>query len=135
MDIFVAISEAVQRVVTEASGGLGYAHTEAVYREALAVELRCSQLNLTVCTEVTAPVLYREVPVGACRADILVCAGDARVVVELKKSSATTDSASAQHKWAQQTEKYRTCVSATMCVLVVIGSDKASVYQCTARSR
>jgi GxxExxY protein len=59
--------------------GIPFGHLETVYRNALALELRAEGLDALV--ESPVEVLYKGVPVGFYRADVLV---ERRVVVEVK---------------------------------------------------
>ena len=70
---------------------LGVGFLEAVYRNALAVELRDGGVDVTV--EAPIVVHYKRRPVGHYRADLLV---DRRVVVELKATERLHPSARAQ---------------------------------------
>jgi GxxExxY protein len=61
------IRAAANAVFTE----LGSGHSEVTYQSALKVELESRTDTLRVLTEVTFPIMYREVPVGFQRADII----------------------------------------------------------------
>jgi GxxExxY protein len=66
----------------ESYNGLGFGHLEAVYRKALAMELRLR--NLDVVAEAPSEVWYKGTIVGNYRLDLLV---EGRVAVEVKSTT------------------------------------------------
>lgn len=62
---------------------LGFGFLESIYANALAVELQYRGLSYS--REVPADVVYRGVPVGLCRFDMIV---EGRVLVEIKSTKA-----------------------------------------------
>jgi GxxExxY protein len=70
---------------------LGFGHIEAPYRRALAVELQ--YLGLAVQQEVAFELVYRGVPIGSYRADLIV---ESKIIVETKAGASLDPSASAQ---------------------------------------
>lgn len=60
---------------------LGFGHTEAIYREALAMEL---SKKYTVKQEVTIPIKYKKRTIGSCRCDIYCYSDDEEWILELK---------------------------------------------------
>jgi GxxExxY protein len=72
-------------------GRLRHGHLEAVYRNALAVELRAEEIDVLVETPVE--VLYKGVAVGFYRLDLLV---ERRVAVEVKSTEILAPTAKRQ---------------------------------------
>jgi len=88
------LDDLTERVIGAAfavSNGLGHGFLEAVYRNALVEELR--HADLTVQTEKTFSVYYRDKRVGVYIADIVVAD---RVIVELKAVAALAEAHAAQ---------------------------------------
>ena len=110
----------VRSCAAEVAKDLGFGHTEAVYQNALAVELRFRVPHAVVSTEVTQPVYFRGVFVGFCRADIVVQARGCYCVIELKQTQAATDGA--HKRWCAQVAKYTRVFPATLCMLVIFGA-------------
>lgn len=81
-----SITDQVIGAFFEVYKDLGYGFLEAVYANALSVELRSRGLELT--REVPIQVVYRGVPVGTYRVDMIV---EGRVLVEVKSAKALSE--------------------------------------------
>jgi hypothetical protein len=108
--------------------GLGPGHSEAVYRNALALELRAARPGAVVSMEEVRTIVYRGVGVGSCRADIVAREGSAVCVLELKQTAAAGPAGPAcQARWGLQTRMYRRYFGADAALLVVFGPTQVCV--------
>jgi GxxExxY protein len=121
------VAAAARRVYRPALGGLGPGHSETVYRNALALELRA--LGDCVLTEAVEPIVYRGVNVGFCRADVVVVRPNAGcTVLELKQTLSLSRGGAAEAlKWRVQARKYKDYFRARESLLVVFGREDATV--------
>lgn len=85
------VTDAILGAFFDVYGGLGYGFLEAVYANALALELRLR--GRRVEREVSLPVFWKETEIGHYRADLIV---DRSVLVELKAGRHPDPSAEAQ---------------------------------------
>ena len=91
--------------VTQVEKELGFGLSEAIYRNALAIELRALNTSTSVSPEVHIPVTFLKEVIGTLRADLVVrhlpedgAKTDAVRIIELKVAAKITDAHVAQAK-------------------------------------